>query len=85
LNVANQFPPSKIYHGQTTSQPTVRHFVNKFPMFLASDTSSHRQRAPSEFKKQTELIRKSLALKRQCPFLYNDIRTLFPSRRTIFL
>ena len=31
LNVANQFLPSKIYHGQTTSQPTVRYFVDKFP------------------------------------------------------
>jgi len=40
LGVANQFLPSKIYHGQTTSQPTVRYFVDKFPMFLATDTSS---------------------------------------------
>src|ERR1700677_296077 len=40
LNVANQFLPAKIYHGQTTSQPTVRYFVDKFPMFLASDASS---------------------------------------------
>jgi hypothetical protein len=28
--------PSKIYHGQPTSQPTVRCFVDKFPMFLDS-------------------------------------------------
>jgi hypothetical protein len=40
LDVPNHFLPSKIYHGQTTSQPTVRYFVDKFPMFLASDTSS---------------------------------------------
>jgi len=32
--------PAKIYYGQTTSQPTVRYFVDKFPMFLASDASS---------------------------------------------
>jgi hypothetical protein len=40
LDVPNHFLPSKIYHGQTTSQPTVRYFVDKFPMFLASDASS---------------------------------------------
>jgi len=34
------FLPSKIYHGQRTSQPTVRYFVDKFPMFLGSDASS---------------------------------------------
>ena len=40
LKVPNQFLPSKIYHGQRTSQPTVRYFVDKFPMFVASDASS---------------------------------------------
>ena len=40
LKVSNQFLPSKIYHGQKTSQPTVRYFVDKFPMFVASDASS---------------------------------------------
>jgi hypothetical protein len=40
LNVPNQFLPSKIYHGQRSSQPTVRYFVDKFPMFLGSDASS---------------------------------------------
>jgi len=40
LRVPNQFLPSKIYHGQRTSQPTVRYFVDKFPMFVASDASS---------------------------------------------
>jgi len=40
LKVPNQFLPSKIYHGQRTSQPTVRYFVDKLPMFLTSDTSS---------------------------------------------
>ncbi len=40
LNVPNQFLPSKIYHGQRTTQPTVRYFVDKFPMFLSSDASS---------------------------------------------
>src|SRR6266849_3081297 len=40
LKVPNYFFPSKIYHGQRTSQPTVRYFVDKFPMYLDSDTSS---------------------------------------------
>ncbi len=40
LNVPQQFLPSKIYHGQRTTQPTVRYFVDKFPMFLGSDDSS---------------------------------------------
>jgi hypothetical protein len=40
LRVPNQFLPSKIYHGQKTSQPTVRYFVDKFPMFVTSDASS---------------------------------------------
>lgn len=40
LKVFNHFLPSKIYHGQKTSQPTVRHFVDKFPMFLGNDASS---------------------------------------------
>jgi hypothetical protein len=40
LNVPKQFLPSKIYHGQRTTQPTVRYFVDKFPMFLGSDASS---------------------------------------------
>src|SRR5580658_6716259 len=40
LKVPNHSLPSKIYHGQRTSQPTVRYFVDKFPMFLANDASS---------------------------------------------
>ena len=40
LHVPNHFLPSKIYHGQRTSQPTVRYFVDKFPMFLCDDASS---------------------------------------------
>lgn len=40
LKVQNHFLPSKIYHGQRTSQPTVRYFVDKCPMFLGSDASS---------------------------------------------
>src|SRR5712692_9677768 len=39
LKVPNHFLPSKIYHGQRTSQPTVRYFVDKFPMFLGNDAS----------------------------------------------
>jgi hypothetical protein len=40
LNIPSHFLPSKIYHGQRTSQPTVRYFVDKFPMFLGSDAPS---------------------------------------------
>jgi hypothetical protein len=40
LKVPNHFLPSKIYHGQKTSQPTVRYFVDKFPMFLGPHASS---------------------------------------------
>src|SRR6266478_3274557 len=40
LKVPNHFLPSKIYHGQKTSQPTVRYFVDKFPMFLGNGASS---------------------------------------------
>ncbi len=39
LKVPSHFLPSKTYHGQRTSQPTVRYFVDKFPMFLASEVS----------------------------------------------
>jgi hypothetical protein len=39
LKVPNHFLPSKIYHGRKTSQPTVRHFVDKFPMFLGNAAS----------------------------------------------
>jgi hypothetical protein len=38
--VPMQFLPSKIYQGQKTSQPTVRYFVDKFPMFLDCQSSS---------------------------------------------
>jgi len=40
LKVPNHFLPSKTYHGRKTSQPTVRYFVDKFPMFLGNDASS---------------------------------------------
>ncbi len=40
LKVPNHFLPSKIYHGQKTSQPTVHYFVDKFPMFFGTDASS---------------------------------------------
>ena len=35
-----EFLPAKIYHGQQTSQPTVRYFVDRFPMYLDLDLSS---------------------------------------------
>jgi len=41
LNVPSQFLPSKIYCGRKTTQPTVRHFVDKFPMFVADGDSSN--------------------------------------------
>ena len=40
LKVPSHFLPSKIYHGQKTSQPTVRYFVDKFPMFFGIDAPS---------------------------------------------
>jgi hypothetical protein len=40
LKVLKHFLPSKIYHGQRTSPPTVRYFVDKLPMFLGGGTSS---------------------------------------------
>jgi len=35
LKIPPHYFPSKTYHGQQTSQPTVRYFVDKFPMFLS--------------------------------------------------
>jgi len=40
LKTARHFLPCKLYHGQRTSQPTLRYFVDKFPMFLAADVPS---------------------------------------------
>lgn len=40
LKISTQFLPSKLYHGRRTSQPTVRYFVDKFPMFLGDDASA---------------------------------------------
>jgi len=40
LKISRHFLPSKIYHGHRTSQPTVRYFVDKFPMFLRGDDPS---------------------------------------------
>jgi hypothetical protein len=40
LKVPNHFLPSKLYLGQRTSQPAIRYFVDKFPMFLGDDASS---------------------------------------------
>jgi hypothetical protein len=34
LNIPRQTLPARIYHSQRSSEPTVRHFVDKFPMFL---------------------------------------------------
>jgi len=40
LKVPTHFLSSKIYCGQKTSQPTVRYFVDKFPMFFEDASSS---------------------------------------------
>jgi hypothetical protein len=40
LKVPSHFLPAKIYYGQKTSQPTVRYFVDRLPIFHASDDSS---------------------------------------------
>jgi len=40
LKTPRHLLPSKIYHGQRTSQPTLRYFVDKFPMFLSCEASS---------------------------------------------
>jgi hypothetical protein len=40
LKIPTHFLPSKIYYGQKNSQPTVRYFVDKFPMLVASDSPS---------------------------------------------
>lgn len=39
-NIPSHLLPSKIYHGQPTSQPTVRYFVDKFPLFVETEDSS---------------------------------------------
>jgi hypothetical protein len=36
LSIPAHFLPAKLYLGARTSPPTVRHFVDKFPMFLVS-------------------------------------------------
>jgi hypothetical protein len=36
--VPSHFLPAKIYHGQRASQPTLRNFVDKLPMFLAGES-----------------------------------------------
>lgn len=40
LHVPSHSLPAKTYHGQRTSQLTVRHFVDKFPMFLDDASGS---------------------------------------------
>ncbi len=40
LKVKKQFLPAKIYDGAAGTKPTVRYFVDKFPLFLAPATGS---------------------------------------------
>lgn len=35
LDIAKEFLPGKVYEGGPGSRPTIRHFVDKFPLFLA--------------------------------------------------
>jgi hypothetical protein len=35
LGVSKDFLPAKVYEGSFSSQPTIRYFVDKFPLFLA--------------------------------------------------
>ncbi len=35
LGVSKDFLPAKVYEGRTGSHPTIRYFVDKFPLFLA--------------------------------------------------
>jgi hypothetical protein len=39
LGISAHLLPSRTYHGQTTSQPTVRFFVDRFPMFVVPSSS----------------------------------------------
>ena len=39
LKVSKEFLPAKVYEGSSPSQPTIRYFVDKFPLFLASHLS----------------------------------------------
>jgi hypothetical protein len=40
LHIDRQHLPVKVYTGRPESQPTLRYFVDRFPMFLASTSSS---------------------------------------------
>jgi hypothetical protein len=40
LGVAQEFLPAKVYEGGLGSRPTVRYFVDKFPLFLAPSVPS---------------------------------------------
>jgi len=39
LGVSKEFLPAKVYEDSSPSQPTIRYFVDKFPLFLASSLS----------------------------------------------
>jgi len=39
LGLSKEFLPAKVYEGSSPSQPTIRYFVDKFPLFLASPLS----------------------------------------------
>jgi hypothetical protein len=71
--------PSKTYHGQRTSQPTVRYFLDKFPMFLSTPspapvvTFTYIQGAEANLTEFVHHLETYLPLFRQLPefrFLY---------------
>jgi hypothetical protein len=40
LRVSSHFLPARTYYGQRDAQPTTRHFVDKFPMFVGAEPPS---------------------------------------------
>jgi hypothetical protein len=40
LNIPTESLPARIYRGEPASEPTVRYFVDGFPMFLSADSES---------------------------------------------
>jgi hypothetical protein len=94
-SVASHVLPSKTYHGQLTSQPTVRCFVDKFPMFLDGADSlspvvtfSYVQGAEANLTEFVRHIEAYLPLFRKLPefaFLYlARTNSLFSKARELF-
>jgi hypothetical protein len=93
--IASHVLPSRTYHGQPTSQPTVRHFVDKFPMFLDGPDSpspvvtfSYVQGAEANLTDFVRHVEAYLLLFRELPefaFLYlARTDSLFSKTRELF-